>query len=89
MPAREHNTRSTSEIPRGSVLRVRFQISPQQIAAFQVDVKAWETANRKFSQLLMGDADQPYVTTNASSPVIFTHNVDESFFAIAADGAVA
>jgi len=28
----------------------------------------------------MGDADKPYVTTNASLPVIFTCNVDESFF---------
>jgi len=60
--------------------RIKFQIPPQQIAAFQVDVKAWETADHKFSQLLMGNADKPYVTTNASSPVIFTCNVDESFF---------
>ena len=60
--------------------RIRFQIPPQHIAAFQVDVKAWETAGHRFTQLVMGDTDKPYVTTNDPSPVIFTCNVDESPF---------
>jgi hypothetical protein len=60
--------------------RIKFQIPLQEIAAFQIDLKAWETAGHRFTQLVMGDADKPYGTTNASSPVIFKCNVDESFF---------
>jgi len=47
MLVREHNKHWTSEIPRGSMPRVKFQVPPQQIAAFQVDVKARETAAHK------------------------------------------
>jgi len=60
--------------------RIKFQVPPQQIGAFQVDVKAREIVNHKLSQLVMSDVDKPYVTTNDSSPVIFMCNVDESFF---------
>jgi hypothetical protein len=51
--------------------RIKLQVPPRQIGAFQVDVKARETANHNLSQLVMGDADKPYVTTNDSLPVIF------------------
>jgi hypothetical protein len=62
--------------------QITFKIPDARKFQFADDLTAWAKASYKDARLITGDAANPYETTTMGSPLVYTCNIDETFFEI-------
>lgn len=60
--------------------RIKLKIPDARKFQFRDDLTAWEKGGNQDVHLIAGDAAEPYKTTTPGMPLVFSCEVDETFF---------